>query len=97
MSLVRPGRRLRRLLVTAATVTATVAVGAPPAQARTDQPARVWTFADDLTVAPAGAPAKDLHVEVITSGAVNPRVVFDVAELSGSVTFAWPAGCTTWS
>jgi hypothetical protein len=83
-------------MVTAAAVATTVAVGAPAAHAEADREssARVWAFTDDMTVAPAGAPAKDLHVEVITSEAVNPRVVFDVAELTGLVTFAWPAGCT---
>ncbi|GAA3344163.1 hypothetical protein GCM10020358_46290 [Amorphoplanes nipponensis] len=100
MNLAHAGRRLGRLAVAATAVA--VASAAAPAHAATDpeEPgpgagARVWAFVEDMTVAPAGAPAKDLHIEVITSGAVNPRLVLDVSELAGLVTFAWPAGCTT--
>jgi hypothetical protein len=95
--------KLDRLALTAAAVAAvTVSLGAAPALAETDpvEPgpsgnAQVWAFVEDMTVAPAGAPAKDFRVEVITSRAVNPRVVLDVSGLTGLVSFAWPAGCTT--
>jgi hypothetical protein len=78
----------------------TLSLGSAPALAATDpeEPgtnARVWAFIEDMTVAPAGAPAKDFRLEVITSEAVNPRVVLDVSGLIGLVSFAWPAGCTT--
>jgi hypothetical protein len=101
MNLAHAGRHLARLALTATTTAAvTLSLGAAPSLAATDPEvpsanARVWAFIEDMTVAPAGAPAKDFRLEVITSEAVNPRVVVDVSDLTGLVSFAWPAGCTT--
>jgi hypothetical protein len=100
MTIPASGRRRAGRVTLAAAVVAALALGiAGPAHADPEGPApdtaSIQLFSQDLTVAPAGAPGKPLSTQVITSGAVNPRVVVDVRGVAGIATVSFPAGCTT--
>ncbi|SCL37845.1 hypothetical protein GA0074692_4807 [Micromonospora pallida] len=93
MALVRVTRTFQ---VGAAALAAATLVGmaANPAAAETD-PGWVSGWLSDTTVGAAGAPGRTAALSLSSSGATNPRVVFDLSGLTGVATATFPDWCVT--
>ncbi|MFB9545047.1 hypothetical protein [Micromonospora sagamiensis] len=89
-------RVTRTFQVGAAALAAATLVGlaASPASAETD-PGRVSGWLSDTTIGAAGAPGRTAALDLSSSGATGPRVVFDLNGLAGVATAAFPDWCVT--
>ncbi|WBB78002.1 hypothetical protein O7606_17300 [Micromonospora sp. WMMD882] len=91
----------RRFQVGATAVAAAILAGAAanpatagPATTETD-PGWVTAWLGDTALGAAGAPGRTAALQLSSTGATNPRVVFDLSGLTGVAVATFPAWCVT--